>query len=62
MPLGGKSKEDVLRMGRDLGVPFELTWSCYWDRDTHCGTCVSCRERRDAFTAIGMKDPVPYDA
>ncbi len=62
VPLGGKSKEDVLRMGRDLGVPFELTWSCYWDRDTHCGTCVSCRERREAFAAIGMKDPVPYES
>lgn len=62
VPLGGKSKEDVLRMGRDMGVPFELTWSCYWDRDTHCGTCVSCRERREAFAAIGMKDPVPYEA
>ncbi len=61
VPLSGKSKEDVLRLGRDLGVPFELTWSCYWDRDVHCGTCVSCQERREAFAAIGMADPVPYD-
>jgi 7-cyano-7-deazaguanine synthase len=61
VPLSGKSKEDVLRMGQELGVPFGLTWSCYWDRDTPCGTCVSCRERRDAFAAIGVPDPVPYD-
>lgn len=62
IPLSGKSKEEVLRLGQRLGVPFELTWSCYWDQDVHCGTCVSCRERREAFDAIGMKDPVPYEA
>lgn len=62
VPLRGKSKEEVLRMGQGLGVPFGLTWSCYWDQDVHCGTCVSCRERREAFEAIGLKDPVPYEA
>lgn len=61
IPLSGKTKEDVLRLGRDYGVPFELTWSCYWDREVPCGTCVSCSERREAFAAIGMKDPVPYE-
>jgi 7-cyano-7-deazaguanine synthase len=61
VPLSGKSKEDVLRMGQDLGVPFDLTWSCYWDRDVHCGSCVSCRERREAFAAIGLQDPVRYE-
>ncbi len=61
VPLSGKSKEDVLRLGQSLGVPFELTWSCYWDRDTPCGTCVSCQERREAFAAIGLRDPAPYE-
>ena len=62
VPLSGKSKEDVLRLGQDLGVPFGITWSCYWDREVHCGTCVSCRERRDAFAALGLTDPVAYEA
>lgn len=62
VPLSGKSKEDVLRMGQKLGVPFDLTWSCYWDQDIHCGSCVSCRERREAFAAIHVKDPIPYEA
>ncbi len=61
IPLSGKSKEEVLRLGQHLGVPFELTWSCYWDQDVHCGTCASCRERREAFEAIGVKDPVAYE-
>ena len=61
IPLRGKSKEDVLRMGQRLGVPFELTWSCYWDQSVHCGTCASCTERREAFAAIGAEDPAPYE-
>lgn len=60
MPLAGMSKEEVVRMGAALHVPFEATWSCYWDRDVHCGTCASCRERRDAFAAAGIEDPLPY--
>ncbi len=61
IPLSGKTKEEVLRMGLSMKVPFELTWSCYWDKDLHCGTCASCRERKEAFTAIGMTDPVAYE-
>ena len=61
VPLKGKSKEDVLRMGRDFGVPFDPTWSCYWDRDMPCGTCASCVERRGAFAAIGLQDPLRYE-
>ncbi len=61
IPLGGKSKEEVVRMGLAMDVPYEVTWSCYWDRDVHCGTCASCRERKEAFAAVGAKDPVPYD-
>ena len=60
MPLSAMSKEEVLRMGISLGVPFELTWSCYWDRNLACGSCASCRERQEAFEAVGKKDPLPY--
>lgn len=60
LPLSGKSKVDVVRLGLDLGVPFEHTWSCYFDGDLHCGTCVSCRERREAFASLGVPDPLPY--
>ncbi|HLE53881.1 MAG TPA: 7-cyano-7-deazaguanine synthase [Thermoplasmata archaeon] len=61
VPLGSKSKVEVLRMGLGMDVPFEVTWSCYWDREVHCGTCVSCRERKEAFAAIGRTDPVAYE-
>jgi len=32
-----------------LGVPFELTWSCYRDGIKHCGQCESCNNRKKAF-------------
>ena len=60
LPLSGKSKVEVVRLGRELGVPFEHTWSCYWDGDVHCGVCESCRERRAAFAALGVPDPIAY--
>jgi 7-cyano-7-deazaguanine synthase len=41
----------VIRLGHSLGVPFELTWSCYHDGEAPCGTCKSCVEREAAFAA-----------
>ena len=44
----------------ELGVPFELTWSCYQDEVRACGQCSSCRLRRKGFAAAGVTDPIPY--
>ena len=60
LPLAGKPKEEVVSLGLKLGVPFERTWSCYFDGATHCGRCPSCLERREAFRRLGIPDPVPY--
>ena len=60
------SKEDVIRRGIELGVPLELTLSCMNPVDggrlppLHCGQCSKCRERRDAFAAVGVSDPARY--
>ena len=60
-PFAHLHKEDVVKMGAKLGVPFELTLSCMNPSGTlHCGLCSKCRERRDAFQAAGMKDPTTY--
>ena len=56
-PLSGKDKAAVVRMGIGLGVPFEDTWSCYWDGEAHCGICPSCLERKEAFAGAGFDDP-----
>jgi 7-cyano-7-deazaguanine synthase len=60
-PFAKLHKEDVVRKGVELGVPFELTLSCMQPKDgTHCGRCSKCRERRDAFREAGVEDPTPY--
>src|SRR3990172_4839114 len=49
-PLARHHKDAVVRLGRDLGVPLELSLSCMNPAgDRHCGRCSKCRERRDAF-------------
>jgi 7-cyano-7-deazaguanine synthase len=54
-------KGDVVRLGYQLGVPFELTLSCMNPRDSlHCGECSKCRERRDAFREAGIEDRTRY--
>jgi 7-cyano-7-deazaguanine synthase len=60
-PFSSLHKEDVVRRGAGLGVPFELTLSCMNPvGTTHCGLCSKCRERRDAFAAAGVTDPTTY--
>jgi len=55
------TKTDILKIGTELGVPYEHTWSCYKNGDRACGTCGSCHFRREAFAALGMRDPIPYE-
>ena len=60
-PFSAMHKEDVIRLGRALGVPFELTMSCMKPAGgSHCGLCSKCRERRDGFSAAGVRDPTEY--
>lgn len=54
------SKAEIVKLGTTLGVPFELTWSCYQGRVKHCGKCGTCVERREAFELAGVPDPTRY--
>lgn len=60
-PFLDKTKADIARQGKELGVPFELTWSCYKGGDVHCGKCGTCVERREAFLVAGVTDPTTYE-
>jgi 7-cyano-7-deazaguanine synthase len=55
------TKTDILHEGLKLGVPYEHTWSCYRNEDKACGTCGSCHFRREAFAALGKRDPIMYE-
>jgi len=57
-PLIELSKTEVLKLAAKLGVPLQLTWSCYENAKIPCGKCRGCRMRSDAFTAAGMSDPL----
>jgi 7-cyano-7-deazaguanine synthase len=61
-PLIAMRKAEIVRLGLELGAPFDLTWSCYSREDQACGVCDSCTLRLRAFEAAGVKDPIPYAA
>jgi len=60
-PFSGSKKSELIRKGVELGVPFELTWSCYRDGEVHCGRCESCVNRKKAFADAGVVDPTRYE-
>lgn len=59
-PLIAMRKHEIVRLGLELGAPFDLTWSCYSREDRACGVCDSCVLRLRAFEQAGAKDPIPY--
>ncbi len=59
-PLVHLTKAEIVLRGAELGVPFELTWSCYQGEERACGRCESCRLRLRGFARAGVRDPLPY--
>ena len=61
-PLIRMTKADIIRTGRELGVDYGMTVSCYQADATGraCGKCDSCRLRAAGFAAAGMPDPTRY--
>lgn len=57
-PFVEMTKKDIVKLGLELGVPYELTWSCYEGGDRPCGVCGTCRDRAAAFHANGVADPL----
>lgn len=56
------SKSEIVKKGIDLNAPLHLTWSCYRNEDTACGTCDSCALRLRGFAQAGAVDPILYAA
>jgi len=56
-PLVNKSKQQIVQLAIKLGVPLELTWSCYSGGKKPCGVCDSCILRAQGFAQAKTKDP-----
>ncbi|MFN3195200.1 MAG: 7-cyano-7-deazaguanine synthase QueC [Chlorobiota bacterium] len=59
-PIIDMNKDEIIRKGQELNVPFSETWSCYKNNDVACGKCDSCGLRLRAFSRVGMEDPIDY--
>ena len=46
------TKKDIVRKGKELGIDFDKTYSCYVGGDVPCGKCVTCIERQQAMEAL----------
>ena len=57
-PLLHKTKQEIVALGYELGVPFEKTWSCYAGGEKPCHECDACVRREAAFVNLGRIDPL----
>ena len=61
-PLLHLSKAEIIQRGRELGVDYSLTTSCYdpSPQGLACGHCDACLLRKKGFAENGLSDPGPY--
>jgi 7-cyano-7-deazaguanine synthase len=61
-PLIAMSKAEIISKGRELGLDFSITHSCYdpTPDGVACGECDSCRLRLAGFRAAELVDPIRY--
>ncbi len=57
-PLIKKTKKEIIELGTKLGVPYELTWSCYRGLKIPCARCESCLLRKNGFKQAKLDDPL----
>lgn len=59
-PYTDMTKGDIARRGKELGMDYALTYSCYKGGEKHCGKCGTCVERKEAMAEAGIEDPTIY--
>lgn len=60
-PYWNIDKGDIAIKGKELGVDYSKTWTCYKGLELACGKCGACVERLEAFGKAGVEDPVKYE-
>lgn len=60
-PYTNITKGDIARRGKELGIDYNETWSCYKGGKKHCGKCGTCVERKEALHDAGIEDTTEYE-
>jgi len=60
-PYTGITKGQIAEHGKELGLNYAETWSCYKGGEKHCGKCGTCVERKEALEYAGIEDPTEYE-
>ncbi len=61
-PYTNITKSEIAKIGKELGIDYSETWSCYKGKEHHCGKCGTCVERKEALADAGIQDTTLYDA
>ena len=59
-PFIDKDKDEIITLGKKLGVNLANTYSCYLGNNLHCGYCLACKLRQAAFYWANIRDPTIY--
>ena len=60
-PIINLTKAETIKLGMELGAPYEYTMSCYRGNEEACGKCDSCTLRLKGFREAGFEDPIEYE-
>lgn len=55
------TKGQIAERGKQLGIDYAETWSCYKGGEKHCGRCGTCIERKEALAEAGLEDKTEYE-
>lgn len=60
-PYTNISKGEIAMIGKQIGIDYSETWSCYKGTSIHCGKCGTCIERKEALKFAGIADTTEYE-
>lgn len=60
-PYTNLTKTEIALIGKNLGIDYSTTYSCYKGGEHHCGVCGTCRERRESLALAGIEDTTVYE-
>ncbi|HEY9544187.1 7-cyano-7-deazaguanine synthase QueC [Prevotella sp.] len=60
-PYTNISKGEIAMIGKQIGIDYSETWSCYKGTSIHCGKCGTCIERKEALKFAEIADTTEYE-